>query len=395
MIPSVDQLEVADKRVFVRVDFNVPLDEAGRITDDSRICAALPTIQWLLDAGAVVILASHLGRPQGEVNPKYSLLPVAEALTEHLNCDVTFPENCVGAAVERLSRELRPGNVMLLENLRFHAGETDNDPEFAAQLARLADVYVNDAFGTCHRAHASTAGMVVHFQAKAAGLLVQKELQELARLAEDPGRPFWAIIGGAKVSDKIGLIEKLLDKVNGIVLGGGLAYTFLQAQGHEIGASRLDESKLRVAKRILEKANKKGVKVLLPIDHKVAPHVSMDATATAVDHINVPDGQMALDIGDKTAAVFAEALASAKTIFWNGPLGFFENPNFAEGTRAVAQAVANADAISVIGGGDSAAALKQLGLVDQVTHISTGGGASLAFLEGRELPGLKALEEQV
>ena len=392
MIHSVDQLEIDEKRVFVRVDFNVPLTEEGRIADDTRIQAALPTLKYLLDQGARVIIASHLGRPKGHVDKRFSLLPVAEYLSECLGLDVIFPEQTMSAAVQRLAHELRSKGVLLLENLRFHPGEAANDPQFSLQLAELADVYVNDAFGTLHRAHASTVGMVPHLRERAAGFLVQKELQVLSELLESPARPFWAVIGGAKVADKIGLIEKLIDKVDGLLLGGGLAYTFLKAQGHEIGRSRFEEEKLHLAQRILERARTKGVKLLLPVDHRVAAELSLDANAELTEGVDVPESQLGLDIGPKTVAQFAEVLSQAGTIFWNGPLGYFENDAFAVGTREIAQAVAASAAKSVIGGGDSVSALKSLGLADQVTHISTGGGASLAFLEGRELPGLSALE---
>ncbi len=392
MIHSVDQLEIDEKRVFVRVDFNVPLTEEGRIADDTRIQAALPTLQYLLDQGARVVIASHLGRPKGQVDQRFSLLPVAEHLSECLGLDVIFPEQTMSAAVQRLAHELRSKGVLLLENLRFHPGEEANDPQFSLQLAELADVYVNDAFGTLHRAHASTVGMVPHLRERGAGFLVQKELQVLSELLESPAKPFWAVIGGAKVADKIGLIEKLIDKVDGLLLGGGLAYTFLKAQGHEIGRSRFEEEKLHLAQRILERARTKGVELLLPIDHRVAAELSLEANAELTEGIDVPESQLGLDIGPKTVAQFAEVLSGAGTIFWNGPLGYFENDAFAVGTREIAQAVAASAAKSVIGGGDSVSALKSLGLADQVTHISTGGGASLAFLEGRELPGLSALE---
>ncbi len=393
MIRSLEQIETGEKRVFVRADFNVPLNADGSISDATRIEAALPTLRSLKEQGARLIVASHLGRPKGEVNRKFSLLPVAEYLTEALLDDVIFPENCVGAAVVRLSKDLKAGSVMLLENLRFHPGETENDPLFSEKLASLGDVYINEAFGTLHRAHASTVGMVSHFKEKGMGYLVEKELQELGKLVDAPARPFWAIIGGAKVADKIGLIDRLLDKVDGIALGGGLAYTFLKAQGHEIGRSRLEEEKLHIAGRILERARAKDVQILLPTDHRVAAVLSLEAEATISEGIAVPPDQIGLDIGPQTAAHYAAVLGAAGTIFWNGPLGYFENDAFAEGTREVARAVAESDAYSVIGGGDSVAALKSLGMEQDVSHISTGGGASLAFLEGRELPGLKALEE--
>lgn len=392
MIYGVDQLKTAERRVFLRADLNVPLTETGTIADDTRIQSSLPTIQGLLDVGAHIIIASHLGRPKGKVDRRFSLLPVAERLSELVGHEVIFPENCIGDAVRRLSRELKAGQVMLLENLRFHPGEETNDAAFAQQLAALGEVYINDAFGALHRAHASTVGMVAYFNEKGAGLLVQKELKALSQLTENPARPFWAIIGGAKVSDKIGLIERLIDKVDGLILGGGLAYTFLKAQGHAIGRSILDEDKLHVARRILERAARKGITVVLPRDHRIADEVDPEAKATILSSIDIPASKIALDIGPQTVASCAQALETAQTVFWNGPLGYFENPDFARGTQEIAELVARSSAVSVIGGGDSIAALKSLGLEKEVTHISTGGGASLAYLEGRELPGLKALE---
>lgn len=394
MIRSVDQLDIAERRVFVRVDFNVPFTADQKIADKTRIEAALPTLKYLVDQGSRLIIASHLGRPQGKVDRRYSLLPVAECLAELLSDPVIFPEHCVGDGVQRLAMELKPGRIMLLENLRFDPGEEANESHFAEQLAAFADVYVNEAFGTLHRAHASTAGMVRHFTEKGAGFLVQQELKVLSQLTENPARPFWAIIGGAKVSDKIGLIERLVNKVDGLILGGGLAFTFLKARGYEVGRSLLEEEKLFVAKRILRKAQAKGVQILLPLDHRVAAELSAEAKVSITDSAAVPPQQMGLDIGPKTVQACIEALQEARTLFWNGPLGCFELPAFAEGTRQVAQAVAKSQAVSIIGGGDSLAALKSLELAGQVTHISTGGGASLAFLEGRDLPGLKALEER-
>lgn len=393
MIRSVDQLEVEGKRVFVRVDFNVPLTPEGEIADDTRVKAALPTLKYLLEKGARLVVASHLGRPKGQVDKKYSLMPVAKYLRDILDCDIIFPESSVGDAVQKLSRELKPGSIMLLENVRFHPGETANDEHFSEQLASLADVYVSDAFGALHRAHASTTGMVVHFQEKGAGFLVKKEVDFLSRLTESPDHPFWAIIGGAKVADKIGLIEKLIDRVDGLILGGGLAFTFLKAKGYEIGKSRLEEEKLHIAQRILERAKARDVEILLPIDHRVADEMSPLAMATITDGINIPENKIGLDVGPKTQELFADELKRAKTIFWNGPLGYFENKAFAEGTKAVAEAVAASDAVSVIGGGDCVSAVTSQGLADQITHISTGGGASLSYLEGQELPGLKALED--
>ena len=392
MLCTVRQLKASEQRVFVRADFNVPLDASGQISDDTRIVSVLPTLKHLIGEGARIVLASHLGRPKGEVDRRYSLLPVAEHLTMLLDQEIIFPETCVGDAVRRLSRELKAGQLMLLENLRFHPGEETNDPAFSEQLARLADVYINDAFGTLHRSHASIVGMVSFFDQKGIGLLVEHELAVLTELLQVPAHPFVAIIGGAKVADKIGLIERLVDKVDGLILGGGLAYTFLKAQGHAIGDSHVEEDKIHVAHRILERAERKGVEVILPQDHQIADVIGPDATASVIETVAIPAGKIALDIGPQTIATCLGAIEGAKLIFWNGPLGYFENPAFATGTRVVAQAVAGSDAESIIGGGDSLAALKSLGLEKEVTHISTGGGASLAFLEGRELPGLKVLE---
>lgn len=395
MIRYVDQLEVSGQCVFVRVDFNVSLDDEQRIVDDLRIRQALPTIRYLQEQGARVILASHLGRPKGKINPKYSLLPVAQHLTDLLNQEVIFPESCVGDAVIKLTRDLREGELILLENLRFHPEEEANDSGFAEQLASYAEVYVNDAFGTLHRAHASTSRMADSFEEKGAGFLVRDELRALNALIESPKRPFWGILGGAKVSDKIGVIERLLDKVDGLLLGGALAYTFLKAQGHEIGKSRLEEEKIHVARKALEKATSRDIPLLLPIDHRVAKSMDAGVEARVIDSADIPADWIGLDIGPQTVKRFQEALAKAQMIFWNGPLGYFEVTPFAEGTKKIAQAVADSQAISVVGGGDSLAALKSLGMEDKVSYLSTGGGASLEYLEGKELPGLRALEEGI
>jgi phosphoglycerate kinase len=392
MIRHIGDLDCAHRRVFVRADLNVPLTAESHVADRMRIDAFLPTLRFLLEQKARVIVASHLGRPKGQVNHAYSLLPVAEVLTEILSQELIFPESCVGGGLVKLSHDMEPGSVVLLENLRFVAGEEKNDPQFSENLAALGDVYVNDAFGTLHRAHASTVGMVGHFQEKYAGFLVEKEIKELRMLSHNPKRPFLAIIGGAKVSDKIHLIEKFLDRVDSIILGGGLAYTFLKAQGYAVGSSKLEEEVLHVAERILQKAKRKGVTVLLPCDHLATKKIGVDAQATLINKKAIPDGLIALDIGPHTREEFKACVADANTIFWNGPLGFFEIPAFSEGTRSIAQAVAESDAHSVIGGGDSALALNSLGIADKVSHISTGGGASLAYLEGRTLPGLHALE---
>jgi len=397
---AVDQLAVAGRRVFVRVDFNVPRDKgkgasggAKAIADDTRIREALPTIQYLLDNKAKIILASHLGRPKGR-DAQESLEGVAERLAELIGREVTFPEDCVGDAVKKLVHEMREGDVILLENLRFHKEEEANDPQFAQALAQLAEVYVNDAFGTLHRAHASTAAMVKHFREKGIGLLVKKELEFLSPLLTKPARPYYAVLGGAKVSDKIGLIENLIYKVDGLLLGGGLAYTFLRAKGEEIGTSKLEPEKLHLAAKILQNAKDQGVPVYLPTDHKVSDRAAQDAKARVVKTIAY--NEMGLDLGPETVRRYTEVLSGAKTIFWNGPMGVFELPAFAEGSSAIARAIASAseknEAVSIVGGGESLAAVHMSGVAAHITHLSTGGGATLAFLEGKELPGLKALE---
>jgi phosphoglycerate kinase len=395
-IKSVEELNVSGRRVFLRVDFNVPTEkgaEGVRITDDTRIREALPTIRYLLDQKAKVILASHLGRPKGR-DPQESLIAVAARLTELLNQEVVFPEDCVGDAVRKLAHDLREEQILLLENLRFHKEEEANEPRFAEALAHLAEVYVTDAFGTLHRGHASTAGMVRHFKERGIGFLVKKELEFLDRLTGRPERPFFVVLGGAKVSDKIGLIENLIAKVDGLLLGGGLAYTFLKAEGIPVGRSRVEEEKLYIAQKILEKGKENGVPIYLPVDHRVAEKMAADLPAKAVKKI--AEDEMGLDIGPETAVRYADLLSRAKTIFWNGPLGVFEYPAFAEGTTAIAKAVAAASetggAFSVVGGGESVAAVKMSGVAGKIGHLSTGGGATLEYLEGKELPGLKALE---
>ena len=392
-IKTVKDLDVKGKRVFVRVDFNVPLDENKIITDDTRIRAALPTIRLLTEQGAKVILASHLGRPKGQVNEKYTLAPVAAKLSEILGKPVLFARDCVGVEAQKVVNELKDGDVALLENLRFHPEEEKNEPEFVRELASLADVYVNDAFGTAHRAHASTAGVAGLLPA-AAGLLMEKELEYLGRALSNPVKPFVAIIGGAKVSDKIGVIENLLDKVDTLIIGGGMANTFLKAQGYNMGKSLLEEDKVGLAAETMEKAAAKGVSIMLPTDLTAAEHVAPEAQHKVVAKDQVPVDWAAVDIGPETADAFAQVVRIANTIVWNGPMGVFEMEPFAKGTEAVAKAVAESDGTSIVGGGDSVAAVKRMGVAEKVSHISTGGGASLEFLEGRELPGVKALEKQ-
>lgn len=393
MKKTIEDVDVRGKKVLVRVDFNVPLDDSQNITDETRIQAALPTIRYLIDHGAKVILMSHLGRPKGEVNPKYSLKPVAKRLGELLGTRVLFADDCVGPEAEKVVGELKDGEVALLENLRFHKEETQNDADFAKQLASLGDIYVNDAFGSAHRAHASTAGVADYLPA-VAGYLIGKELSVMGKALEDPARPFVAILGGAKVSDKIGVISNLLTKVDCLIIGGGMANTFVLAEGCEVGRSLVDAEKLDLAKDLLKQAKDSGVKVLLPVDFVVAPEVSAGAPTKVVAADAVPKDEMALDIGPETRRLFADEIRTAKTVIWNGPMGVAEIPQFAGGTEAVAQALADTDAVTIIGGGDSAAAIKQLGFADKMTHISTGGGASLEFLEGKELPGVAALNDK-
>jgi phosphoglycerate kinase len=392
-IKYIDELDIAEKRLFIRVDFNVSFAEQGVISDDTRIRAALPTIRYALGQKARLILASHCGRPKGQPNPKYSLKPVGARLAELLqDVDVLMPEDCVGDAVKKLAGDLLPGQVMLLENLRFHPGETDNEENFSKQLAQLAEVYIDDAFGAAHRAHASIAGMVKFFKEKGAGFLMRQEITALSKLLESPGKPFIAILGGAKVSDKLGVIENLMNICDAILIGGGMAYTFLAAKGFKIAKSLFEEDKIHTARRILERAEARNIPLMLPEDHIAASSCDASATIVTTQDANVPDGMMGLDIGPKTIASFSEKLTPAKTIFWNGPLGVFEVSLFSKGTFAIAQAVADCEAYTVVGGGDSVAALKKSGLSNKISHISTGGGASLEFLEGIKLPGIAALE---
>ena len=388
---TIEDINVASKRVLVRVDFNVPLNDKQEITDETRIQAALPTIRYLLDHKAKVILCSHLGRPKGEFKPEFSLAPVAKRLRQLLDAKVTFAEDVIGPSADKAVSEMQDGDVVLLENLRFHKEETKNDPEFAKKLASYADIFVNDAFGTAHRAHASTEG-VTHYLPSVAGFLIKKELEFMGKALEDPDRPFVAILGGAKIADKIPVIENLFTKVDSLIIGGGMANTFLAAQGYDMKKSLVDGDSIELAKSLMEKARKLGVKMLLPIDVVAADEFSADAKTVTVPVEGIPDGYMALDIGLSTRMIFAEEISSAKTVIWNGPMGVAEMPAFAGGTKAVAEAMAEASAITIIGGGDSAAAVKKLGFGDRMTHISTGGGASLEFLEGKELPGIAALD---
>ena len=389
---TVRDLDVAGKKVLVRVDFNVPLNDKGEITDDTRITASLPTIQYLLEQKAAVILMAHLGRPKGQVKPELSLAPVAKHLGKLLGKKIFFAPDCVGEAAKAAASKLKAGHILLLENLRFHKEEEKNDMEFAEQLASLADLYVNDGFGVSHRAHASVEG-VTHFLPAAAGFLLEKEIQYVGQAVTNPLHPFVAIIGGAKVSDKIGVISNLLDKVDTLLIGGGMANTFLAAQGHKMGKSLVEEDKLELAKELLAKAKKNKVKLLLPTDLVMAAAFAPDAAhvTEGVKHLN--QEYMALDIGSETSKAYAEALAEAKMIVWNGPMGVFEMDAFCKGTEAVAKAVAKSRAVSIVGGGDSVAAIEKLGLAKRITHISTGGGASLEYLEGKVLPGVAALDD--
>jgi len=391
---TLDALQLAGKRVFIRVDFNVPLDDHGKVADDQRIRAALPTIHRAIDQKAKVILASHLGRPKGkpEDKKKYTLLPVAERLQQLLDQEIVFADDCVGDGVKKLVRELKDGQVLLLENLRFHPEEEANDEGFAKELASLADVWVNDAFGTAHRAHASTAGMAKFVKEKAAGYLIQKEVEYLGKALTRPEKPFVAILGGAKVSDKIKVLENLLGKADAVCIGGAMAYTFLKAEGVPVGKSKVEEDKLDLARTILEKAKARGVDFLLPVDHVCAVEAKETAKREVVNDRAIPDGLIGLDIGPKTLDRYRQRVLSAKTVFWNGPMGLFEQKPWAEGTFGVARAMAESPAVTVVGGGDSAAAVEEAGLVSKMKHVSTGGGASLEFVEGRVLPGIQVLE---
>ena len=395
---NIEDVEVAGKRVLVRCDFNVPLKD-GKITSDKRIVEALPTIKYLMDKGAKVILCSHMGKPKGAVVPKYTLAPVAARLTELLGTTVELAADTIGPDAKAKAAALQNGQAVLLENTRFDPREEKNDPEFAKELASMADIFVNDAFGAAHRAHASTAGVAQHGGLPAVcGYLIQKEIGVMGKALSDPARPFVAILGGAKVADKLNVINNLLTKVDTLIIGGGMAYTFLKAKGYEIGTSLFDETKVDYCKDMLAKAEEKGVKLLLPIDTVVAKSfpdpIDAEIEVQIVDSNKIPADMMGLDIGEKTRVLFADAAKAAKTVVWNGPMGVFENPTLAKGTISVAQALADSEAITIVGGGDSAAACEQLGFASKITHISTGGGASLEFLEGLELPGIACLEDK-
>lgn len=391
---TIEDIQVNGKSVLVRVDFNVPLNDDLQITDDTRIKAALPTINYLIEKQAKVILCSHLGRPKGEFNMKYSLAPVAKYLKNvYGEENVIFAEDIIGESAMQAVSAAKPGQIVLLENLRFHKEEEKNDPAFAKKLASYADVYVNDAFGTAHRAHASTAGVAAYLPA-VAGYLIKKELDFMGGALENPKRPFVAILGGKKVSDKIGVINNLIDKVDTLIIGGAMAYTFFSAMGLKTGTSLVEKDKIELADSLLKKAADKGIKLLLPIDCVVVNEFAPDAEMQVVKRENIPDGWEGMDIGPETRKLYAAAVAPAKTVIWNGPMGVFEFPRFAEGTKAVAEALTHCDGITIIGGGDSAAAVEQLGYADRMSHISTGGGASLEFLEGIELPGVAALNDK-
>lgn len=391
---TIEDVNVQGKRVLVRVDYNVPLTPEGTVADDKRIVAALPTVKYLLEHGARVILCSHLGRPKGTVKPEFSLKPVVAQLKELLpGVKIDFASDCIGEEAKEKAMALQDGQILLLENLRFHKEEEKNDPEFAKELASLAEIYVSDAFGTVHRAHASTAGVAAYLPA-VAGFLIGKELSIMGQALENPQRPFVAILGGAKVADKIGVIKNLLQKCDSLIIGGGMAYTFFAAQGYGIGDSLLDKDSIGLAKDLMAEAESRGVKLLLPVDTVVAKEFAADAEHKTVKVNEIPDGWQGLDIGEESRKLFAGVIESAKTVIWNGPMGVFEFPAFAKGTAAVAEACAKCQGTTIIGGGDSASAVKKLGYADKMTHISTGGGASLEFLEGKVLPGVAALNDK-
>ncbi len=393
MKKTVKDIDVRHKRVLVRVDYNVPLDECGNVSDDKRITASLPTINYLLEQGARIILCSHLGRPKGEVKKEFSLISVSNRLRELLpQVNIAFAPDCIGEETRKMALSLKDGEILLLENLRFHKEEEKNDPEFAKELASLAEIYVSDAFGTVHRAHASTAGVAAYLPA-VAGFLIGKELSVMGQALENPVRPFVAILGGAKVGDKIGVITNLISKCDTLLIGGGMAYTFFKAMGYEIGDSLLDEGSIELAREIMANAKQSGVKLLLPVDTVVARAFDAEAEHKTVPSDCIPEGWQGLDIGERTRELFANEIRFAKTVIWNGPMGVFEFSAFAKGTEAVAAACAECEGTTIIGGGDSASAVKKLGYADRMTHISTGGGASLEFLEGKVLPGVAALND--
>lgn len=394
MKKSIQDISVKGKRCLVRVDFNVPQDSEGNVTDDTRIVGALPTIKYLVANGAKTILCSHLGRPKGQFNAKYTLAPVAVALEKLLEQKVIFVDDVVGEKVEKAVAELKEGEVMLLENTRFYKEEEADDKEFCKKLAKLADVFVNDAFGTAHRAHASTTGVAEFVKESVSGFLIKKELDVMGKALTNPDRPFVAVLGGAKVGDKIGVIRNLLEKADVVIVGGGMAYTFQKAKGYEVGTSLCEDGCIELAKELMQQAKEKNVQLLLPVDNVVAAEFSNDAVRKVVDSDKIPADMMGMDIGPKTVELFCNAIKTAKTVVWNGPMGVFEMSNFANGTKQVAKAIAETDCVSIIGGGDSAAAIKQLGFADKVTHVSTGGGASLEFLEGKVLPGIDCLDDK-
>ena len=390
---TIKDIDLKGKKVLVRCDFNVPMDENKNITDNARIVAALPTIKYLLENNCAIILCSHLGRPKGEFKPEFSLKPVAKELSNLLNKQVIMSNDVIGEDTKKKAEALKNGEIMLLENVRFHREETDNDPEFSKQLASLAEIYVNDAFGAAHRAHSSTAGVAQYLPA-VAGLLIEKDLKFLGNALNNPERPFIAILGGAKVSDKIGVIDNLLEKVDTLMIGGGMAYTFFKAQGYEVGKSLCELDKLDLARELMEKAKNKGVKLMLPIDTKVGKEFDINTESKTVKYTEIPTDWEGFDIGEETIKLFSEELRKAKTVVWNGPLGLFEFPQFAIGTNEIAKVLSEINATTIIGGGDSAAAVKKAGLQDKMTHISTGGGASLEFLEGKKLPGIECLMDK-
>ena len=387
---TVKDIDLKGKKVLVRCDFNVPMDEERNITDNTRIVAALPTIKYLLEENCAVILCSHLGRPKGEFKPEFSLKPVAKELSKLLDKEVIMANDVIGEDATSKAKALQPGQILLLENVRFHREETDNDEEFSKKLASMAEIYVNDAFGTAHRAHASTEGVARYLPA-VAGFLIEKELKFLGKAVSNPERPFVAILGGAKVSDKIGVIDSLLEKVDVLMIGGGMAYTFFKSMGYEVGKSICELDKLDLAKQAMEKAKQRGVKLMLPVDTRVGKEYKEDTESKTVKYTEIPADWEGFDIGEETIKMFSEELKKAKTVVWNGPLGLFEFPQFAVGTNSIAKVLSEIDATTIIGGGDSAAAVKKAGLEDKMTHISTGGGASLEFLEGKKLPGIECL----